>query len=341
MLSMEYKMYHPRFTGTHYETGFKFGQILKKQYVDFNSIIKLNDYQLDFGVQSEKILSRVYPEVCSEVKGITDGLQYSYEKFSAWLLCMACCLKGCTAFCFNYKGQIVFGRNNDLPPELKKLSQSILYRPDSGYSFLGNTSSMVHLEEGMNEKGLVAAMTFVIPKFIKPGLNSVFIVRYVLEKCTNTEEAITAIKDIPVSSAGNVILADKSGNMAIVEFIPGKVNIRMPSTNEKFLAVANDFISNEMKEHNDNGPDIYSSHERYLTACSSLKNMNANDSINYAKGILSGKYGFMCQYKKETNCDTIWSSVFDLTNNKAYRAEGNPGKAEFKEDNRLQLIMSV
>jgi len=334
-------MYHPRFTGTHYEIGFKFGQILKKQYVDFDSIIKLKDYQIDFGVQSGKILSLVYPEVCREIKGITDGLQYSYEKFSAWLLCMACCLKGCTAFCFNNEGHIVFGRNNDLPPELKKLSQSMLYKPHHGYSFLGNTSSMVHLEEGINEKGLAAAMTFVVPEFIKPGLNSVFVVRYVLEKCANTEEAITAIKDIPVSSAGNVLLTDKAGDMAIVEFIPEKINIRRPSSDEKFLAVANDFISNEMKEHNTNGPDIYSSHERYLTAYSSLKNMNTNDSVNYTKDILAGKYGFMCQYGKETNCDTIWSSVFDLTKNKAYRAEGNPGKVKFSEDNRLRLIMSV
>jgi predicted choloylglycine hydrolase len=332
-------MYHPRFKGSHYDIGLKFGHILKNQYVDFDSIIRLKDYQMDFGIKSERILQQVYPEICREIKGITDGLQYNYQKFSAWLLCMACCLKGCTAFCFNNKGHIIFGRNNDLPPELKKLSQSVLYMPDEGYSFLGNTSSMVHLEEGINEKGLVAAMTFVIPKFIKPGLNSVFIVRYILEKCADTKEAIATIKDIPAASAGNIILADKKGDMAIVEFIPGKINIRRPSGKERFLAVANDFISNDMKEHNDGGDDIYSSGERYKTAYSALKNINTKDNVNYAKNILAGEYGFMCRYKKETNCDTIWSSVFDLTENKIYRAEGNPGKVKFKEDKRYNLIM--
>ena len=38
---------------------------------------------------------------------------------------------------------------------------------------------------------------------------------------------------------------------------------------------------------------------------------------------------------KELNFDTIWSSVFDITNNEIYRAEGNPLRAKYIEDKRL------
>ena len=50
-------MYHPRFKGNHYDNGLKFGKILKKKNVDFNEIIRLDDFQRDFGKKSQTILS--------------------------------------------------------------------------------------------------------------------------------------------------------------------------------------------------------------------------------------------------------------------------------------------
>jgi len=69
-----------------------------------------------------------------------------------------------------------------------------------------------------------------------------------------------------------------------------------------------------------------------------LKNIDYSDGVEYAINILSGKHGLMCQYDKTLNFDTIWSSVFDMTNNKIYRAEGNPLRTKFIEDKRLQMI---
>ena len=63
--------------------------------------------------------------------------------------------------------------------------------------------------------------------------------------------------------------------------------------------------------------------------------MDYNDGFEHSRNILSGKYGFMCQYNKRMNFDTIWSSVFDITNNKIFRAEGNPLKTKYIEDKRL------
>jgi hypothetical protein len=75
---------------------------LKNKNIDFDKIIKLDSFQKDFGKKSQTLLSNVFPEICDEIRGMTDGLSYPYEKFAAWLLCMGCCydLRGCTAFCF-------------------------------------------------------------------------------------------------------------------------------------------------------------------------------------------------------------------------------------------------
>ena len=110
------------------------------------------------------------------------------------------------------------------------------------------------------------------------------------------------------------------------------------ATDENFIVAANHFPSDEMKNHNARNYNIFSSDTRFKTAYNALKNKGHTDGIEYAEGILSGKYGFMCQYDKQLNFDTIWSSVFDISNNRIYRAEGNPSRARFKKDTRSKLL---
>jgi predicted choloylglycine hydrolase len=38
-------MCHPRFKGNHYDIGLKFGKILRKKNIDFDKIIRLDDFQ--------------------------------------------------------------------------------------------------------------------------------------------------------------------------------------------------------------------------------------------------------------------------------------------------------
>ena len=262
---------------------------------------------------------------------------------------MGCCLdinesyvevRGCTAFSFIHNGQVYYARNNDLPPFTRKGSKSVYYEPENKNCFILNTSSFINGEEGINQYGLVAAMTFVVPKFkeIKPGLNSVFLVRYILENCKTVNEGIEALKRLPIASSCNIMLVDKSGKMAVVECNPLEIHIRSSEKNkngEKFIITVNHFTSKEMGKHDASDRNVYYSESRYETAYNALRNIDYKDSIEHAKNILSGKHGFMCQYKKELNFDTIWSSIVDISNNKIYIAEGNPQKTKYIEDKRL------
>lgn len=342
-------MYHPRFKGNHYLMGQKMGNIFKKADVQFP--IKLDSFQIEFGKKSGALLQQYFPEATAEIRGITDVAGYDNELFTSWMMCMGCCLynlddanrseiRGCTAFSFVHNDRIYHARNNDLPLFLKKNSKSVYYQPLNGNVFILNTSSFINGEEGINKHGLVAAMTFVLPKMeeIKPGLNSVFLVRYILEKCKTVKEGIAALEELPIASSCNILLTDKSGKMVVVECNPLKIHIRYPEKNEKgesFIITVNHFTSEEMWKHDASDRTLYSSDVRYKTTCNALKNIDYNDGIEHAKNILRGKYGFMCQYDKKLNFDTIWSSVFDVTNSKVYRAENNPQNKRFIEDKRL------
>ena len=344
-------MYHPRLKGTHYEMGQKMGNIFRKSKAEFP--IRLDSFQTKYGKESTFLLKKYFPEAAEEIRGITDVIKYDYDLFGSWLMCMGCCLdieeagsvevRGCTAFSFLNHGKIYYGRNNDLPPFLKKVSKSIYYQPRSKLSFILNTSSFINGEEGINQFGLVAAMTFVKPKIdeIKPGINSVFLVRYILENCRNVAEGIDSLSKLPIASSCNILLTDKKGDMLVAECTPGKIHLRYPEKNNdggEFIITVNHFTSDIMKKYDDGNGNTYFSEERYQNVLNALRKISDKDIVKgdeFARDILRGKYGFICQYKKELNFDTIWSSIFDITGNRIFRAEGNPLRTKFITDGRL------
>ena len=94
-----------------------------------------------------------------------------------------------------------------------------------------------------------------------------------------------------------------------------------------------------MWKHDASDRNVYFSETRYQTAYEALINADYTDGIEHAKNILSGKLGFMCQYDTALNFETIWSSVFDVTNGKVFRSEGNPQKVKYIEDKRFSKII--
>ena len=195
---------------------------------------------------------------------------------------------------------------------------------------------MVQMEDGINEHGLAAGLTFNNLEVIKPGLNAGILVRYILEKCKTVKEALEHLAAMPIASAHTLIMVDKSGDMVVVECSCAKTVIIRPVSNENFVVTANHFVSAEMQQyqHNEALYADYRSKDRYQTAYNALRARN-DYSIELAQDILSGKYGFMCQYDRSKGLDTVWSTVYDLKNNRIYRAEGNPARVKFKKDNRL------
>ena len=58
--------------------GVRRGSIFKKCGINFP--LNMDDFLLSHGIESEKILKAYFPEVCEEVKGITDLFSF-FEGF--------------------------------------------------------------------------------------------------------------------------------------------------------------------------------------------------------------------------------------------------------------------
>ncbi len=335
-------MYHGRFKGTHYNAGYKWGELLYKN----NNIISnkhtfiITEERKNFSKQCLPIYEKYYPEILEEIKGIAEGQKSSYEDLCTFLLSMYCFEfdNHCTCLAMKNENNIIFGRNSDFLVSIENLYMNCLYKLENSYAFNGNTTAFVEIEDGINEYGLAVGLTFIYPTITKAGFNSGMLVRYLLEKCKTTNEAIEKLKTLPIASQQTLTIADSIGNIVIAECNAENIEIIKPNKDENFVTTTNEFNSEKMKEYNNYNIDNWKAEERYFASYNTLKENSNNFSIELTKDILSGKYGFMCQYDRKTNADTVWSVIYDIKNKKIYRVEGNPSRKEFKEDTRLKFI---
>lgn len=336
-------MYHGRFKKSHYDAGYHWGSLLLKNEIHINKqhTFKITEERKKFANQCLPIYQDYFPEVLEEIKGIADGQKMSYEDLYTFLLSMYCFEfnNHCTCFAYRDSNNIIFARNSDFLVSLEKLYMNCLYNLENSYAFHGNTTAFVQMEDGINEYGLAVGLTFIYPKIKKAGLNAGMLVRYLLEKCKSTDEALMFLNKVPIASLQTLTIADSRGHIVVVECTPNIVKVIEPNSNENFVVTANNFNSLDLKDFcNDIHLDDWRSQERYLIAYNALKKLQDYFSIKDAKDILSGKYGFMCQYDRKTNADTVWSVIYDIKNKKIYRVEGNPSHKKYKEDNRMKLL---
>jgi len=335
-------MYHSRWKGAGYEAGFRYGSILGKNGIDplasVRNMMDLNGKRAEFGRACLPVYNKICPEIVSEIEGICDGLGGSRAEMESFLFSMYCYLPvgNCSCFAVSRDGKAVFGRNSDFAVNVEKLCDSAFYRPEKGYSFIGNTTAWTEMEDGINERGLAAGLTLVWPVKFRPGLNAGMLLRLILERCGTVREALNFLKTVPVASAQTITLADGGGNIASVECNCDRIielPVRVSSCGCLYVFSANHFVSGEMSEYVYDGPDDVHSHERWNTMSASLAEAEA--SAGYARKLLSGEYGFMCRYDRKKGMDTIWSSVYETDPVKILRAEGNPSRKPYKEDTRM------
>ena len=274
-------MYHTRHKGTHYEAGYKWGNLLFRHgnIISNQHTFTITEERKSFAKLCIPIYQKYYPEILEEIKGIADGQR----------------------------------------------------------DFNGNTTAFVQMEDGINEHGLAIGLTFVYPKIRKAGFNAGMLVRYLLEKCTSTDEVLQKLKNIPVASQQTLTIADENGKIVVVECNAERLKVIYPNENGNFVVTANNFNSDEMKEYRNPPIDDWKSDERYKVAYRTIKENYNNFSFDLAKNILSGKYGFMCQYDRKTDADTVWSVIYELKTKKIFRVEGNPSRKMFKEDKRFKF----
>jgi predicted choloylglycine hydrolase len=85
---------------------------------------------------------------------------------------------------------------------------------------LGTSDMLWGLLDGMNEDGLAISLTFGGRPGGGEGFGIPIVLRYVLETCATVEQAVGALRRIPVAQSYNVALVDTIGNHATVFVAP-------------------------------------------------------------------------------------------------------------------------
>ena len=239
---------------------------------------------------------------------------------------------GCSTFLVeNKEGNQIFGRNYDLDPVP---AMFVVTNPTDGYKSISiananviginvNQESLSIMQkamslavpyammDGMNEKGLAIGVLLIKDEATKqdtdkPDLTTTSLMRAVLDKAANVDEAITIFESFDMNASANASyhfqIVDKDGNSAVIEYIDNNLSvIRKEDDKHQFLT---NFLISEEKYGFGKGHDRYEILEK---------------SINEKEGIFEEEEAMLLLESvsqdiiDETDpMETQWSAVYNL-----------------------------
>jgi predicted choloylglycine hydrolase len=111
-------------------------------------------------------------------------------------------------------------RNYDLDPGL---NEGFLYRSAwLGRGVVGMVDGLCGLADGMNAGGLAVSLAYGGRVSVGPGFGVPMILRYVLETCRDTADAVEALRALPCHMSYTLTLIDRTGRHATAMLAPDR-----------------------------------------------------------------------------------------------------------------------
>lgn len=179
--------------------------------------------------------------------------------------------------------------------------------------------------DGINENGLCVTMTNGIPCVMpeEEGLRFWAVIRILLDRCKNVDEAIEMLESTPISSYCILLITDKNGQAVLAEICNDVRSYkRISSTSaEGYLCSTNHYTLPEMQHLVRNR--MKHSLDRYNAVRDSLDAGVADKKS--IKNILSQKIpnGLACHYYHD-GLGTLWSILYDVADIQADICFGSP-----------------
>lgn len=199
-------------------------------------------------------------------------------------------------------GHARLARNHDWPTELTDVFV-VFAAPEQGYPTVVMTRGLPGLaaSDGMNAAGLalgLASVRNVGYTWAEPALPSNVAYRLVLEQCATVEEAIALLRSVPVGFVNpapeqlisHILLADRSGDSAVLEFLPQ--GIIVSRTSAPYQVMTNNYWAGPADQH---------TCARYQTAVASLADAQGAVGADRLMAIMSSLRG-----------TTQWTVAYDL-----------------------------
>ncbi|HET8755397.1 MAG TPA: C45 family peptidase [Solirubrobacteraceae bacterium] len=111
-------------------------------------------------------------------------------------------------------------RNYDFDPTL--LEGVVVLSAYTGRRVLGMSDCLWGLLDGVNDAGLAMSLAFGGRRVTAPGFAMPLIVRYLLELCATTREAVAVLARLPVQASYNLTIVDREGDATTAHVAPDR-----------------------------------------------------------------------------------------------------------------------
>ncbi|PFS61679.1 choloylglycine hydrolase [Bacillus cereus] len=329
----EVKGYFSSLKGSHYDIGKQQGEFVKNypylipQFIEQEHLVSDN-----YWTESRNILNQYCPGINEEIEGFCEVLKIPSKHMMYYYQTL---LKAGCSHCVvlpkktDSKHTYVL-RNYDLSPKIDDMRFCSTH-VEGAYVHSGFSTQYFGRTEGVNEHGL--AVTFSacgqpvgniegLRKPVLSGLQCFAVIRVLLEKCKNVQEAKLLIDEMPIASNVNLIVAD-SLDAARIEIFDGYKSITtIEEESHDFIVSTNHAISVPIQKLNNRR--LEQSTNRYHILYDHL-NRNEEVSMESLKGLVEKEYPTgLTVHNYEEWFGTLHSVLFDLHNRTMNICFGSP-----------------
>jgi len=336
-------------SGTHREIGRQIGEARREQVrhsvENARALIDQSYGALELTWEGAHIQARKYlpfaeeryPQYVDEWRGIADGANVPFDEIVTLnameaVTMDALHLTRCTSFAVNEErtadGHVLAAHNEDWVPEDEDDVYVILAKPKKEPSFLAMTYGGLLPNVGFNAYGIAQLIDSVYPNDSRIGIPRLIVARAVLAS-KRLSGAIGRML-VPHRAAGyNHLLAHESGELYSVEVSARKFDILHGT--DGYMVHTNHYLSQSMKEIEDEPEELLSSRVRYFRAnrllrqnsIHTIKTLQAiqKDHVNLPNSICNHNIEGVDPMDREK---TINALVIDLTAREMHIAWGNP-----------------
>ena len=312
-----------KFSGNRTEFGQFYGGRLKEFHYEL--FAQANPTTLKKQLQ---IYEKYYPELITEHLAAAEILNINpeilfYEDLASFVDVTKRRLNkrnhGCTIFAIRENGKVFVGRNYDWLPiarefferyyiEIAGANRYFCFSDESVWRHhTGKNSRKFYMEDALNEHGLYIGLTFSHIEKWNYGLSPSHLIRYIAEHCSTTRQALNAFRRIPCAIPKNFLIADKTGDLAIVEHTAKNFEIIRPDQNG-VLVQTNHCLSPKLQKI-----DPILKHDPKATCF--VRFAEANYLI--AEQLPNFQYTDLARILRNShyiyNPETIWTLAFELT----------------------------
>lgn len=291
--------------------------------------------ELAFAAECAAHIADIHPPLLDELRGYADGQHLPYTELLRGVCRRSMRLRapyapivypegGCSSFAFvDVAGHVRVGRNYDFHP-IQRVRQRVRLKPEVGRPSVGMRGSVPGGRyDGVNDAGLFICLHVALsvePADLQPGIPFHLLPRLVLETCATTREAVDLLTRVRHLHAFNYLIADASGDLAVVEAHHLRIRVLEPSVAQdgispkNFIACTNHFRHPEMLE--------FQRHRKLTHSHQRLGFLYQQANLTPHCSLLTDHPSNLCGHSGGHT--TLWSLTADLSARTLAYAKGPP-----------------